>query len=205
MQLAALILAGGRSRRMGKPKESLPFLGTTLLGRTVDTLLDCAWPVVVVGRGGDQELPPFSIEAEVVHDERPGAGPLWALATGMRQLLGKGLVGEQDATLVTGCDHPFLLADAVGWLAERLGDHQLVIPRAAGVLQPLCAVYRLDILPAVTALLAEGIDTPRTLAERVRTRVLEEEELRRFDSGLRFLRSVDTPEAYEQARAEAGG
>ena len=50
MQIGAIILAGGRSRRMGKPKESLPIGDTTLLGRTSEVLLDCAFPVVVVAR-----------------------------------------------------------------------------------------------------------------------------------------------------------
>lgn len=44
---------------MGKPKESLTLGGKTLLGRAVETLLHCTWPVVVVARGGDQQMPPL--------------------------------------------------------------------------------------------------------------------------------------------------
>ena len=70
MILGSIILAGGRSRRMGRPKESLPFAGSTLLGHTVDVLLDCTFPVVVVARDQEQELPPIHLEADLVFDHR---------------------------------------------------------------------------------------------------------------------------------------
>jgi molybdopterin-guanine dinucleotide biosynthesis protein A len=204
MLVGSFVLAGGRSRRMGQPKEALPFLGTTLLGHTVETLLDCTWPVLVIGRGGDQQLPPLPLEAKLVHDDRPGQGPLAAIAAGMRHVRQQRLLGERDAVFVTGCDAPFLTGRAVGWLTDQLGDHQAAVPKVGGVLQPLCAVYRLDCLPAVEALLQAGIDTPRTIAEKVRTRILDEDLLRGFDAELRFLRNVNTRDEYEQARAGGG-
>lgn len=201
MLVGSIILAGGRSRRMGQPKESLSYRGTSLLGHTVELLLDCTWPVVVVGRGEDQQLPPFPIEAAVLHDDQPGAGPLPAMATALRFLLQQGELSPQDAVFVTGCDAPFLSPAAVSFLADALQDQQCAMPKVDDHLQPLCAVYRCDILPAIDALLAAGIDTPRTLAERVRTRILTADELRRCDPELRFLRRVNTPEEYQAALA----
>lgn len=186
---------------MGQPKESLPFRSTSLLGFVTETLLDCTWPVVVVGRGGDQQLPPIPIEAQILHDETPGKGPLQAIATGLRFLLQQGELNPRDAVFVTGCDAPFLSSAVVAWLAEQLGDQQCAMPKVGEQLQPLCAIYRCDILPAIDALLAAGVDTPRTLAEKVRTRLLDEPELRRFDPELRFLRGVNTPEEYQAALA----
>jgi molybdopterin-guanine dinucleotide biosynthesis protein A len=203
MLLGSVILAGGRSRRMGQPKESLPFAGSTMLGHCAELLLDCTWPVLIVGRGPDQELPPLSPEVAVVYDERPGSGPLAAIATGMRHL--RRDLGEHDAVFVTGCDTPFLTGAAVGWLAAQLDDHAAVVPRVDGTLQPLCAVYRLQCLAAIEGLLQQDVATPRTIAETVRTRVLEADALRRFDPELRFLRNLNTPEDYEAARRAAGG
>ena len=203
MLLGSVILAGGRSRRMGQPKESLPFGGSSMLGHTAEMLLDCTWPVVIVGRDPEQQLPPLPPEIAIVHDERPGTGPLAAIATGMRHL--RADLGERDAVFVTGCDAPFLSPAAVGWLAGQLGDHQAVVPRVEGTLQPLCAVYRLDCLAAVDELLRQGIATPRTIAETVRARILDADALRRFDPELRFLRNLNTPEDYDAARRAAGG
>lgn len=200
MLVGSLILAGGRSRRMGQPKEALQLGGNSLLGRTVEMLLECTWPVVVVARGGDQQLPPFPLEAKVLHDDEPGKGPLAAMATGMRWLRGDGGLAEQDAVFVTGCDMPYLDAEAVSWLCQQLGADEMVLPRAGGVLQPLCAVYRLQLLPRIEQLRAQQVDSVKTLAEQGRCRVLEEAQLQGFDRELRFLRSVNTPEDYEAAR-----
>lgn len=205
MLVGSLVLAGGRSRRMGTPKEALPFAGSTLLGHTIELLLECTWPVVAIGRDDDQQLPPLPLEATILLDDRPGSGPLAAIATGMRHLRSAQLLAATDAVFVTGCDAPFLSSRAVGWLVDQLGEHQAVVPRVGDVLQPLCAVYRLDCLPVVEDLLRAGIATPRTIVERVRARILDDDALRRFDAELRFLRNVNTPEEYEQARASAGG
>jgi molybdopterin-guanine dinucleotide biosynthesis protein A len=205
MLVGSLVLAGGRSRRMGVPKEALPFRGTTLLGHTVETLLDCTWPVIVIGRGDGQELPPLPLEARVIHDDQPGKGPLAAIACGMRFARAERLLGDTDALFVTGCDAPLLTARAVGWLAGLLGDHQAAIPRAGDLLQPLCAIYRLDCLPVVEQLLQAGVETPRTLAEKARAKILDEALLRTFDAELRFLRNVNTPAEYDEACARAGG
>jgi molybdopterin-guanine dinucleotide biosynthesis protein A len=204
MLVGSLILAGGRSRRMGKPKESLLLGGNTLLGRTIEMLLECTWPVIVVGRGGDQQLPPLPLEATVIADEQPGAGPLAAIATGLRHVRNSRELGDKDAVFVTGCDSPYLTANVVGWMSEQMAQRQCVMPRSGGVLQPLCALYRLDCLPVIEELLRNGVETPRTLAEKVDTLILEDAALQKCDPGLRFLKSLNTPEDYAQAQRDFG-
>ncbi len=205
MLVGSLILAGGRSRRMGRPKESLPFAGSTLLGHTSELLLDCTWPVVIVTRDAAQELPPLPLEVAFAHDAQPDRGPLAAIAAGMRHLRNNKDLTDRDAVFVTGCDAPFLTANAIAWLSGQIGEHQAVVPRVDNVLQPLCAIYRLDCLPTIEDLLHGGIDTPRTIAEKTRTRILDEAALRTFDLELRFLRNLNTPEEYESARRSVGG
>ena len=201
MRTGSIILTGGRSKRMGRPKESLSFLGETLLGRTVETLLGCTSPVVVVARAG-QELPALPARARIIRDEVPDAGPLAALVAGMRFVRREDLLGEQEAVFATGCDAPFLRAAVVAWLVDRLGDAPLVMPQALGHLQPLCAVYRLAVLPAAEAMLEKGIRTPRALAAAVPGRVVGETEVAQFDPTFRFLHNVNTPEDYQRALDE---
>jgi molybdopterin-guanine dinucleotide biosynthesis protein A len=201
MRLGSLILAGGRSRRMGTPKEALPYGTDTLLGHNVALLLGCAKPVAVLIRGGDQQLPPLPAGAAVLQDAMPEAGPLAAMVTGMRWLLAAGGLTPSDGALVVACDLPFLGAEAIAWLSAQLGDHQAVMARIEGRLQPLCAVYRLDVLPATEALLREGVRSAHSLAERVSCRILSEAEVAAFDPALRFLKGVNTPEEWRQAQS----
>ena len=184
---------------MGEAKESLRFGDSTLLGHLVEQLLDCTWPVLVVARDREQALPPLSIEAEILYDDSPGAGPLAALATGMRRAQ-----KHCDALFVCGCDMPFLDQATAGWMARQLGGYQAVVPEVGGHLQPLCSVYRTSVLPAIEALLGEGVDTAKALIEKVKTRILAEAELGEAPGGAVFTKGVNTPEEY-QAALEALG
>lgn len=200
MRLGGLILAGGRSRRMGRPKESLPFAGTTLLGWQCRTLAGCTAPVVVVARDRDQALPGLPGDADVVADAEPDLGPLAGIAAGLARLRDRHGFGADDATFVTGCDLPGLTAAAVRWLAGRLGDASVLMPRARGALQPLAAIYRLRLLPHIDALLRAGERTPRQLATADDAVVLDEPELAAFDPALRWLDDVDDPADYLAAQ-----
>lgn len=201
MLLGSVVLAGGQSRRMGRPKAGLQIGETTLLGRAVDTLLLCTHPVLVVGRSDHDELPPLPIESELTFDSEPDQGPLSGLVDGLRWHAKR---KECDAVIVVGCDMPFLDAGAIGWLAAQLGDHDLVIPEHDGALQPLAAIYRLSVLPAAEKLLRSGERGPKALTALVNTKVLGASELAKHDPKVRFLRSVDTPEEYETLRREFG-
>lgn len=199
MRRGALILAGGGSTRMGRPKESLPFQGDTLLGRTAAALAAACDPVVVVARDGSQTLPPLPPGCDVAGDDVPGGGPLAGLAGGLRRLRDRHGFGDDDAALLTGCDQPFWTAAAARWLFERLNAAPLLMPRVAGVLQPLAAVYRTGVLGAAERLLAAGVRTPRALVAQPGALVVEADDLRAADADLRFLIDLDTADDYRRA------
>src|SRR5438552_19011853 len=99
--IGGIVLAGGRSRRMGVAKATLPFGSEMLVQRMVRIVSEVALPVVVVAAQG-QQLPPMPPAVEVVRDQRPARGPLEALAAGLRHLQ------SVDAVYVTACDTPLL-------------------------------------------------------------------------------------------------
>lgn len=201
MRLGALILAGGRSVRMGRPKEFLPFGGETMLGRAARLLAAACQPVLVLARDADQPLPPLPATCARLADERPDAGPLAGLALGLQRLRQHHGFEADDALLLTGCDLPWLDAAAVRWLLQRLGAADLVMPRAAGTLHPLAAIYRLRLTGAVDAALAAGGGTPRALLATSRVTIVDERELRTFDPELRLLANVNTPAEHAAALA----
>jgi molybdopterin-guanine dinucleotide biosynthesis protein A len=194
MRLGAIILAGGRSRRMGRAKELLPIGGTTMLGRLCAELTAVAAPVVVVARDAGQALPPLPAAVQVTCDTTPDQGPLAGLATGLGWLGEHGFAGA-DPVFAASCDLPLLTAAFVSWLREQLGDHALVMPRVGGHLQPLAAIYRMAVLPFAETLLLGGAKSPRSLSALRGARVVDERE---FPGGVvEQVRSVDTPAEYE--------
>lgn len=173
----------------------------TLLGNLGATLLGCASPVVVVARDATQPLPPVPPGIACTVDTVAGRGPLAGLAAGLHWLRTTGGLADTDAAFVTACDHPWLTAAAVQWLAARLGDAEAVLPRVDGIVQPLCAVYRLALLGACDRLLAAGEAAPSALLQRhgSRVRMVDTDELRTLDPELRFLANVNTPDEYDRA------
>src|SRR5215207_2383731 len=98
---AGIVLAGGRSRRMGTPKAWLDWHGSTLLRRACGIVArGTAGPVVVV-RAPGQELPPLPASVRVVDDAREGRGPLQGILAGLEAT-------DADVAFVASVDLPFL-------------------------------------------------------------------------------------------------
>jgi molybdopterin-guanine dinucleotide biosynthesis protein A len=195
---AGIVLCGGQSSRMGKPKAWLPFAGEIMLPRVVRLLREVVAPVVVVAAPG-QDVPELTAGVDVVRDPERGRGPLQGLAAGLEALRGRA-----NAAYLSSCDVPFLRPAFVRRLIELLGDHVICVPRVGGYLHPLAAVYRLEVAPVVARLLAENRLRPAFLFDEVKTRIVQPEELVDVDESFQTLRNLNTPEEYEAALREAG-
>jgi len=197
MTVGGIILCGGQSKRMGRPKAWLPFGPELMLPRVARLLGEAVSPVVVVA-APDQDVPPLSSEIAIVRDEERGRGPLQGLAAGLEALRGRA-----DAAFASSCDVPFLRPAFVRRLIDLLGDYLIAVPRVGGYHHPLAAVYRIDVAGAVRRLLAEDRLRPFFLFDAVSTRVVEPAELAEADPTFETLRNLNTPEEYEAALHEA--
>jgi molybdopterin-guanine dinucleotide biosynthesis protein A len=197
MRVGGIVLCGGRSSRMGRPKAWLPFAGELLLPRVLRVLGGVVAPLVAVAAPG-QELPPLPPGVAVARDEVEDAGPLQGLAAGLAALQGKA-----GAAFLSSCDVPFLAPAFVRRLIDLLGEHAACVPYAGGYHHPLAAVYRVGVLGAVRDLLAAGRPGPSALVDVVDTRVVGADELADADPALRSLWNLNTPADYEAALREA--
>jgi molybdopterin-guanine dinucleotide biosynthesis protein A len=191
-----VVLCGGQSSRMGKPKAWLPFAGETMLARVVRLLGEAVSPLVVVAAPG-QEIPSLPTKVAVVRDPQRGRGPLQGLAAGLRALEGKAA-----AAYLSSCDVPFLKPAFVRRLIDLLGDHTICVPRIAGYFHPLAALYRTEVVSVAEQLLAQDRLRPAFLFEEISTRVVGPEELREVDPSFQTLRNLNTPAEYEAALRE---
>jgi molybdopterin-guanine dinucleotide biosynthesis protein A len=189
MATGGIVLAGGRSSRMGTAKAGLEWHGSTLLRRVAGLVGRAAGPVVVV-RAPGQALPPLPEGVRVVEDAREGEGPLQGLLAGL-----EAHAGSADAVFVAAVDLPLLRpALVVRALAALAPGVDAAVPREAGRAHPLAAAYRPGVAPLVAAELAAGRRRAVGLLDRLRVAWLEAGP----DDG---LQSLNDPAAYAAARA----
>jgi molybdenum cofactor guanylyltransferase len=185
----AIILTGGKSSRMGRPKALLSFGNEPLIAHLVRQL-ERKFKLVVVVAAPDQELPP--LPAKVVRDKVAYQGPVGGIYYGLMAAIGTG-------AFVTSCDAAFLNLPLISFLTSRLSNYDVVVPYWQNRFQPLHAVYRRNVVPLLKEQLERGELRPIFLYDRVRTRKVTEQEIRRFDSeGLSFF-NMNAPDDYAQA------
>jgi molybdopterin-guanine dinucleotide biosynthesis protein A len=189
----AAILAGGKSRRMGRDKATIEVGGRTLLQRCVSAVESVAAPVVIISdRVGRFRIPGCR---EVV-DLYPDAGPVGGIVTALTEL-------GYGAHLVVACDMPFLQTRLMEWLLHSATDeYDSVVPRPAGRPEPLCAVYRHTCIEPLRNFLDGGGRAAHLALQQLRTRYIDEEDLRRADPQLRSFINLNTPDDFLEAVAD---
>lgn len=187
--LSAIILAGGRSSRMGTPKALLPFADEPLIVHIVRRLQPLFDEVVVVAAPG-QQLP--SMPVRVVHDEVAYQGPVGGICYGLQAAAG-------EFGFVTSCDSAFVSPALISYLLSLRDDWDVVVPRWEDRLQPLLAVYRKTVVPHLQRQLANGELRPVHLFDKVRTRYVTEDEIRRLDPDGESFFNMNRPEDYAEA------
>jgi molybdenum cofactor guanylyltransferase len=174
----AVILTGGKSSRMGRPKALLPFNGETLIAHVVRTLTKI-FPEAVVVAAPEQELP--VLPATLVRDEIAYQGPVSGIYHGLK-------AASKEVCFVTSCDAPFLSLELIGHLLSQISDYDVVVPYWQERFQPLHAIYRTSVAPLLKDQLNRGELRPIFLYDKVRTRKIHEDQIRRLDpEGLSLL------------------
>lgn len=202
MRTGGIILCGGRSSRMGRPKAWLPFGDELMLQRIVRIVCDVVDPVVVVAAPG-QDVPSLPPDVRIVRDEIEGRGPLGGLAAGL-----SALEGRVDSVYLSSCDVPFLRPEFIERVlsflspVSSLQPPEVAVPRINDYFHPLAAAYRVSVLPRVRELLAADRLRPVFLFDAVPTRVIEPHELADVDPGFHSLQNLNTPEEYGAALRE---
>jgi molybdenum cofactor guanylyltransferase len=192
-RIGGVVLCGGQSSRMGRPKAWLPFGSELMLPRVIRLLGEAVAPIVVAA-AADQKLPFLPSDIGIIRDAEPERGPLQGLAAGLAALRGRA-----DAAYVSSCDVPFLQPAFVRRLLSLLGDFAICVPEVGGYRHPLAAVYRIEVAAVAARLLAEDRLRPAFLFEEMPARIVQPEQLADVDPTFQSLRNLNTPADYETA------
>lgn len=188
-QILGVVLAGGCSKRMGKPKDELPFMHLTLAelaSRKLALLCDR----VVISKKKKEGNKAFPIIEDL-----PGYfGPLAGIVTALTLFQGEGI-------LVLPTDAPFVSAAFLAFILRQRKNYDVVIPYHNGIYHPTIGFYRRTCLP-VLARIGLGSKQPLQkllLCSGLCMKPIDASKIIRYGDPERMLFNANTPEEYQKA------
>jgi molybdopterin-guanine dinucleotide biosynthesis protein A len=186
--VAAFILAGGRSTRMGRDKSLLHLRGRTLLERALEAPRSVTGRIRIVG-------PKAKFGPDAIEDLFADRGPLGGIHAALAQ-------STAEINLVLSVDMPFVATEFLQLLAEesRRTGAVVTVPFIAEQWQPLCAAYRREFAGLAERALQAGKNKIDPLFCHTTVRRLDDEELKRLAFDARMFDNLNTPEDLARAQ-----
>ncbi len=192
-KMGSIILAGGRSSRLGQDKSALIIAGETLLQRTINLLGQLGGEIVLVL--APEQSPPLldnSPKVTLATDKEFGKGPLVGIYSGLK-------ASKETYNLVVACDMPFLNVNLLKYMMGLVNGFDVVIPRTNGEIEPLHAIYSQRCLGVIAEMIAENDLKVRNLLDKVKSRYVEVGEIDRFDPHHMSWFNINTPNDLKKA------
>jgi FdhD protein len=188
--VSGVILAGGKSSRMGSNKALLPYKGGRFIEAIHRQLAEIFSEVLLVTNNPEQyEFLP----CRKVADLFPGAGALAGIHAGLHH-------SANPAIFAVACDMPYLNTDLVRHLAGQADAGSVVIPEGPAGLEPLHAVYGKDCLAAIEEAISHGEKRILSFFDRVNAIKINTEQIAGFDPSFASFSNINTPEEYFRLR-----
>jgi len=193
IEVTGVLLAGGKSRRMGEDKRYLVVGEQNLLERGLDVLRSIFQEVLVVIA---QESPPLDVDARVVRDLVPDCGSLGGLYTGLTQ-------ATRPYIFVVACDMPFLDPAVITQFTSRRATTDIVMAKLGARLHSMHALYGKRCLPIVEQMIrARQLKIQEMVSHAsLRVRSVPAADLLTIDPSWRSFHNVNTPVDLEMARS----
>ena len=188
--ISAVVLAGGRGRRLGRDKATVELGSQTLLQRVIESVSQLSDDIIAVLRPGQH----LQVDgARLATDAEPFAGLLAGMAAGITS-------ARYYWCLVVASDMPFLNTDLIWHMMSLRPGYDVVVPRVEAGVEPLHALYHKRCLPALWRALRAGERRVVSFYRPLKVRYLESVEIARFDPTGRSFFNINAPEDLAQAQ-----
>jgi molybdenum cofactor guanylyltransferase len=169
-QATGIIMAGGKSTRMGKNKALLKIGGQTVIERIANELRKAVSELLIVTNTPEDYQ---FLGLPMIEDQWKGMGPLAGIHAGLE-------ASKTEKNLVVACDMPFVSSEIGGYLLRFLDHYQGAVPRISGQLHPLFAAYRKDALSEISKALEKQELKIRLFFDRIQLKYVTEEDLKKL-------------------------
>ena len=190
--ITGVILAGGKSTRMGENKAFVPFAGKPIIEILIGRLSDIFKDVIIIA---NKPEPYLKYGLDVIKDAVKPCGPLGGIYTALT-------FSKTRLNFVVACDMPFFNKDIARFMVNEASRYDAVIPRHAGRLEPLCAVYSENCIAPIEKEITAGNAKVTSFISEVKTRIVDESEIARFDLDCNAFTNVNTRDDYRLLQEE---
>jgi molybdenum cofactor guanylyltransferase len=167
MNLTAIILAGGQSKRMGTDKALMPYLGKPLIQYSIDLAFNFTKNIIISANKDNFKDLGFN----VVRDKYPLQAPLAGIHSGLT-------FSNTDWNLILTCDMPNVTVQLIDWLISNLeGKTELLLPGHHGYIEPLCGFYNKSLIPLIESNIRKNRLSPIELLEVAPHKIVQMDDL----------------------------
>ena len=190
MGITAVILAGGRSSRMGSNKALLPYRGGRFI-EAIHRLLNDMFPEVILVTNNPEQY--HFLPCRKVPDLYEHVGVLAGIHSGLYH-------SSNPAIFAVACDMPYLMESLIRFMAARADAGGVLIPESPGGLEPLHAFYGKGCLAAIEATLLSGQRRIVSFFDRTNVSKINREQVACFDPSFASFININTPRDYYELR-----
>jgi len=186
--VSGLILAGGESSRYGRNKALVKVNGISLIERVSLVMQSLFQEVRLITNTPDEYT---FLKLPMHEDLIKGLGPLGGLFTGLTRM-------SNDAGFLVACDMPFLNRELIRYIVKMGDNSDVIVPRIAGLLEPLHALYSKRCLPVIKKLIDSHKYQIGQFFPMVLVKYVDEDIVRRFDPKLRCFDNINEPQQLRE-------
>ena len=191
--MTSIILAGGKSLRLGRSKFLETIEDKSLIQWVVDRLAVLSTEIIIATARGEAIPCSSAVEIKTVADMYPGKGPLAGIYSGL-------MASSSSRAIVVGCDTPFLSVGLLEYMTQICSTFDVVVPQIKKRLEPICAVYSKNCLAPIQGLLEQNELRIIRLFSMVKVKYVGEDEINSFDPEHLSFFNINSQADLERAR-----
>ena len=193
--MTGVILAGGKSTRIGTNKAFLSINGQRIIDRIIDIFRDVFDDIIIVTNNPIEYL---HLDLKIVTDIIPKKGALGGIYTGL-------FYATSQHIFVTACDMPFINKGFIEYVISKAENFDVVVPCSDDGLQPLHAVYSKRCQNHIEAAIQSNRLKIKDIYSKVRVKEISTEEIRHFDPQQSLFFNINYPDDLEKAKKDMSG
>jgi molybdopterin-guanine dinucleotide biosynthesis protein A len=190
--ITGIILAGGKSSRMGKDKALFDFKGKKLVSYAIETLKPLCGTLIISANQSLEKYETFRLP--VISDEIKNVGPMGGILTCLKH-------SETQHNLIISCDTPFVGCELFKHLLNEIENFQVVVPsHETFLIEPLNAYYNTNIIGEMEKSIGNGNYKVMDFFKKVRFKSVEINEKLSFFNEHLFL-NINTLKDMDHAKS----